>query len=51
MAAIVLLALIALVLFGVGFTVHLLWWVAIVVALVWIIGFAAHGGGRRWYYW
>ena len=51
MAAIILLALIAIVLFGVGFTVHVLWWVAIAAAVIWLLGFAAHGGGRRWYYW
>ena len=52
MAAILLLALLGLILFGVGFTVHLLWWIAIVVLVVWLLGFALHGGGgRRWYYW
>lgn len=51
MLAIILLALIAIALFGVGFTVHVLWWVALVAAVIWLLGFAAHGGGHRWYYW
>jgi membrane protein YdbS with pleckstrin-like domain len=51
MIAIILLALIAIALFGVGFAVHLLWWVALAAAVIWLLGFAAHGGGRRWYYW
>ena len=38
MLALVLVALLALILFGVGFTVHVLWWVAIVLAVVWLIG-------------
>lgn len=49
--AIVLFALLALLLFGVGFTIHFLWIVAVVVALLWLIGFVAHGSSRRWYYW
>jgi hypothetical protein len=50
-ALILLLALIALILFGVGFTAHVLWIVAVVLALVWLIGFAVRPGGKRWYYW
>jgi predicted membrane protein len=51
MAAVILFALIALILFGVGFTVHLLWWIAVVAAVIWLLGFVAHGGHSRWYYW
>jgi Family of unknown function (DUF5670) len=51
MLAVVLVALLALILFGLGFTVHLLWWIAIVLAIVWLIGFFVHSGGRRWYGW
>jgi hypothetical protein len=51
MAAILLLALIAFVLFGVGFAVHFLWWIAIAAAVIWLLGFAAHGSSNRWYYW
>jgi hypothetical protein len=52
MAAILLLAILAVILFGAGFALHLLWWVAIVFAVVWLLGFLVRpGGGRRWYYW
>ncbi|MHB8294401.1 MAG: hydrophobic protein [Acidimicrobiales bacterium] len=51
MIGIVLLAILAILLFGVGFTVHLLWWVAVILALVWLIGFFVRPGAGRWYYW
>ena len=51
MLAIILLAFLALILFGFGFTLHFLWIVAAICAVVWLIGFAAHGGSHRWYYW
>jgi len=47
-----LLLLIAL-LFGAGFALHILWWVAIVALVLWAIGWlfsAADGGGRRQWY-
>ena len=47
-----LLALLAIIAFGVGFTVHWLFVVAIVIALLWVISFFAGGIGgrtaRRW---
>jgi len=49
---IVALALLALILFGVGFTAHVLWWIAVIVLAVLLIGFlfrVADGGGRGWY--
>ena len=49
-AAILLLLLIA-ILFGVGFAVHALLWIALILLAVWIIGWLAHGPQRRWYYW
>jgi hypothetical protein len=44
------------ILFGaVGFAVHLLWIVAVVIFVFWIVGFAfgrgADAGTRRWYRW
>ena len=51
MPALILVALLALILFGVGFTVHVLWWIAIRVAVFWSIGFLVYPGGRRWYGW
>ncbi|WP_327287232.1 hydrophobic protein [Streptomyces sp. NBC_01198] len=48
--------LLALLLFGAGFALHLLWWIAVVVLVLWLLGFVARGtsagGGRgRWYRW
>lgn len=55
MAAILLLLLLAVLLFGLGFfTIHLLWVAAAIVFIFWLAGFAFRsgaGGGRRWYYW
>jgi hypothetical protein len=51
MAAILLLLLVVAVLFGVGAAVHALWWVAIALLVIWLLGWVAHGSGRRWYYW
>ena len=48
MLLLVLLALLAIIAFGVGFTVHWLFVVAVVLALVWLISVFAGGlGGRR----
>jgi hypothetical protein len=54
MGVILLVLLLALVLGGLGFAVHVLWWIALVVFVAWLIGFAirgAEGAGsrRRWY--
>ncbi|MGX1907980.1 hydrophobic protein [Streptomyces phaeochromogenes] len=45
----ILLLLLILVVFGIGFTMQTLWWVAAVLLVVWIVGFTRHGrgGGRR----
>jgi hypothetical protein len=56
MLIIVLVLLLALILAGAGFAVHLLWWLALIVIAVWLLGFlfrAAEGAGprRRWYRW
>lgn len=51
MLPVLLVALLALILFGIGFTVHVLWWVALVLAVIWVIGFVARYDGRRWYHW
>jgi hypothetical protein len=50
MAAILVLLLIA-ILFGIGFAVKALLFVAIALLVLWAIGFAVHGTGRRWYAW
>ena len=54
--AIVVLLLIA-ILFGLGFAVKALLWIALVLLVLWLLGwlitFGAAAGGprRRWYYW
>ena len=51
-ALILLILLLAIILAGLGFAVHLLWWIAIIVAVVWLLGFVFRGGSRRrWYRW
>ncbi|MEW1912134.1 hydrophobic protein [Kitasatospora sp. NPDC085895] len=54
MLPLVLVLLLALLLFGAGFAVKALWWVAVLVLAVWLIGFVARGttsGRGRWYRW
>jgi hypothetical protein len=53
MLLLVVLAILAIILFGVGFAaVHFLIWVAAIVALIWLIALFAGGigrtGARRW---
>lgn len=48
--------LLALLLFGIGFAVKVLWWVALIVLVIWLLGFlirSVDGAGRRgrWYRW
>ncbi|CAM5741561.1 Hydrophobic protein OS=Streptomyces alboniger OX=132473 GN=CP975_01220 PE=4 SV=1 [Streptomyces alboniger] len=56
MVPILLVLLLVLILFGAGFAVKLLWWIALVVLVLWLLGFlmrgTTSGGGRgRWYRW
>ena len=52
MGAVLLVLLLALVLGGLGFAVHVLWWIALAVLVIWLIGFAVRGSeGARWYRW
>jgi hypothetical protein len=56
MVPLLLVLLLALILFGAGFALKILWWVALVVLVVWLLGFVMRstntGGGRgRWYRW
>ena len=51
MGALVLFLLLTLLLFGAGFAIKALWWVALIMAAVWLIGLAMHGPERRWYRW
>jgi hypothetical protein len=55
MVALVALVLILAIFGGLGFAVHVLWYVLIAAILLWLIGFFVGGvadgggGGRRWY--
>jgi hypothetical protein len=55
MALVLLVLLLALLLGGLGFAVHILWWIALIVLVVWVLGFlirVGEGGSRsRWYRW
>ncbi|MFF8261464.1 hydrophobic protein [Streptomyces virginiae] len=53
MVPLLLVLLLVLILFGAGFAVKILWWVAIAVLILWLIGFVARpkSGSGRWYRW
>ncbi|MDX3071058.1 DUF5670 family protein [Streptomyces sp. NPDC088354] len=56
MVPLLLVLLLALVLFGAGFALKALWWIAVIVLVLWLLGFVARStgsGGRkgRWYRW
>jgi hypothetical protein len=56
MVPILLVLLLVLILFGVGFAIEVLWYVALVVLVLWLLGFlvrgtSASGGRGRWYRW
>jgi hypothetical protein len=56
MVPLLLVLLLALLLFGAGFALKALWWIAVIVFVVWLLGFVmrsgASGGRRgRWYRW
>ncbi|WP_112470682.1 hydrophobic protein [Streptomyces triticisoli] len=56
MVPLLLVLLLALILFGAGFALKALWWIAVVVLVVWLLGFVVRaegsGGQRgRWYRW
>jgi len=51
MLAILLAFLLVAVLFGLGFAVNFLWFVALIALAFWIIGFVVSGPERRWYHW
>ena len=56
MVALLLVLLLALLLFGAGFALEVLWWFAVAVLVIWLVGFFMRsttvGGTRsRWYRW
>lgn len=56
MVPILLVLLLILILFGFGFAVEVLWYIALAVLVLWLLGFfmrgtTAGGGRSRWYRW
>ncbi|MFD5427728.1 hydrophobic protein [Streptomyces sp. NPDC127084] len=56
MVPLLLVLLLAVILFGAGFAVKVLWWLALAVLVLWLLGFVMRsnpaGGSRgRWYRW
>ncbi len=56
MLLIIAVLLLALILFGVGFAVHVLWWIALIVLALWLLGFLFRTAEcaatrRRWSWW
>jgi hypothetical protein len=52
MTLILLVLILAVLLGGLGFALHALWWIAGIVLLIWLIGFVVRvGEGGRWYRW
>jgi len=57
MAIILIALIIVLILGGLGFLIHVLWWLALAALVIWLAGFllrrgeSAGGRRRRWYHW
>jgi hypothetical protein len=58
MAVILVALLVVLILFGLGFAIHVLWWIALAALVIWALGFFLRVGDtiarprrRRWYNW
>ena len=56
MVPLLLVLLLALVLFGAGFAIKILWWIAVAVLAIWLVGFLVRttdsaGTRGRWYRW
>ena len=58
MAIVLIALLIVLILGGLGFALHVLWWIAIAALVIWLLGFLVRAGEgvarphrRRWYRW
>ena len=47
MGIILLVLLLALILGGLGFAIHILWWIALIVLVIWLVGFVVRVGRRR----
>ena len=55
MVALIVLLLLLAVLGGLGFAIHVLWWILIAAVILWLIGWFVGGAGaagrRHWYRW
>jgi hypothetical protein len=51
MLALIAVLLLAALLFGVGFALHVLWIIGAIVLVVWLIGFIARSANAAWYRW
>lgn len=51
MGLVLLVALLVILFGGLGFAIHILWAVAVIMFLVWLIGFFVRGAEGRWYRW
>lgn len=52
MAIVLFVLLLVLVLGGLGFVMHALWWLALITLVLWGLGFAIRAGeDSRWYRW
>ena len=55
MVALIVLLLLLVVFGGLGFAVHILWWILIAAVILWLIGWfvggASTAGRRHWYRW
>lgn len=57
MLAVLIALLIVFLLGGLGFAIHVLWWIALAALVIFLLGFVVRAGEtvarprRRWYYW
>jgi hypothetical protein len=51
MLAVLLVLLLIVLLFGGGFAWNVLWFIAAVLLVLWLVGFVARGAEGRWYRW
>jgi hypothetical protein len=51
MVPLLIVLLLVILLFGIGFAAHLLWIIAVVLLVIWLIGFLVRGAEGRWYRW
>jgi membrane protein YdbS with pleckstrin-like domain len=55
MALILIVLLLAIILGGLGFAINVLWWIALAVLVIWLLGFLVRVGEgtarSRWYRW